>query len=142
MINEGGSLEVKDGKINFQNCNSLLILLSGDTDYLNRHDKGWKQDHPHQKITQLLAKASKRSFEQLRQEHIADYQSLFRRLSLDLGKTPKKILSLPTSERLDSYRGRGRELDADGLREGCTQSGLGGNPIRSWKNSFFNTLVT
>ncbi|MDD7985182.1 glycoside hydrolase N-terminal domain-containing protein [Lentisphaera marina] len=128
VINEGGSLEIKDGKIDFKNCNSLLILLSGDTNYLNRHDKGWKQQHPHQKITQLLAKASKRSFEQLRQEHITDYQSLFKRLSLDLGKTPKHILSLPTSERLDSYRGRKADSSTKVSYKAAALNLTGGKP--------------
>ena len=105
VLNEGGSLQAADGKISFKGCDSLLIFLSADTNYLNQRDKGWKQAHPHQKINDLLAKASTRAFDDLRQEHIADYQSLFHRLSLNLGQSPESVHKMTTAKRLDAYRG-------------------------------------
>ena len=142
VINEGGSLQVDNDKISFKNCDSLLILLSGDTDYLNRHDKAWKQEHPHQRISQLLEKASKRSFEQLRQEHIEDYQSLFKRLSLDLGK-PRKAYWLYPHLSAWTHIGEARQVAPRALltrRMHLTwpEASL----IRNWRNSFFSTPVT
>ena len=105
VLNEGGSLQAADGKISFKGCDSLLIFLSADTNYLNQRDKRWKQAHPHQKINDNLAKASTRAFDALRQEHIADYQSLFHRLSLNLGQSPESVHKMTTAKRLDAYRG-------------------------------------
>lgn len=105
VLNEGGSLQAADGKISFKGCDSLLIFLSADTNYLNQRDKSWKQAHPHQKINDLLAKVSTRAFDDLRQEHIADYQSLFHRLSLNLGQSPESVHKMTTAKRLDAYRG-------------------------------------
>jgi alpha-L-fucosidase 2 len=105
VLNEGGSLQVADGKISFKGCDSLLIFLSADTNYLNQRDKRWKQAHPHQKINDNLDKASTRAFDALRQEHIADYQSLFHRLSLNLGQSPESVHKMTTAKRLDAYRG-------------------------------------
>jgi len=105
VLNEGGSLSAGNGRITFKDCDELVIILGGDTDYLNRHDKGWKQDHPNKRITGRLAKAGKRSFHDLLEEHIEDYQALFGRVTLDLGETPADTLRLTTAERLDAYRG-------------------------------------
>jgi len=105
VLNEGGTIKAADGRIMFENCDELVILLDGGTDYLNRHDKDWKQDHPHKRITKRLAKAGKRDFSDLLEEHIEDYQALFGRVTLDLGETPAETLRLSTAERLDAYRG-------------------------------------
>lgn len=105
VLNEGGSLQAADGKISFKNCDSLTLMLSADTDYLNQRAKGWKQEHPHEKITRTLQQASAKSFDELLVEHIADYQTLYQRLSLHLGKTAEKSLKVNTLDRLTAYRG-------------------------------------
>ena len=104
VINEGGSLEAVGGKIKFKECDSLVILLDGGTDYLNQHDKGWKREHPHQRITERLSAASSMSFDELRDQHVKDYQELFNRVTLQLGDSQKNALALPTPKRLDVYR--------------------------------------
>jgi alpha-L-fucosidase 2 len=104
VLNEGGSVSSTNGALSFKGCDSLLILLDAGTDYLNRRDKGWKQDPPHQRICERLAAASKRSFDDLLAEHVKDYQGLFHRMALDLGTTPSDALSLPTADRLAAYR--------------------------------------
>jgi len=106
VLNEGGSLRTADGKIAFEGCDSLLILLDGGTDYLNRRDKGWKRGHPHQRIAARLAKASQRPFDDLLEEHVADYQELFNRVVLSLGDSPQGHRALATPQRLDAYRGK------------------------------------
>ena len=126
VIHEGGSLQAADGKISFKGCDSLLIFLSADTNYLNQRDKGWKQAHPHQKINDNLAKASTQAFDDLRQEHIADYQSLFHRLSLNLGQSPESVHKMTTAKRLDAYRGAKVEA-AKGTNYGKGPLGLKGN---------------
>ena len=126
VLNEGGSLQAADGKISFKGCDSLLIFLSADTNYLNQRDKGWKQAHPHQKINDNLAKASTRAFDDLRQEHIADYQSLFHRLSLNLGQSPESVHKMTTAKRLETYRGAKVEA-AKGTNYGKGPLGLKGN---------------
>ena len=106
VLNEGGSLEAADGRITFKDCDELVIMLDGGTDYINQRERGWKQEHPHKRITQTLAEASQRSFDELLAEHIADYQALFRRVTLDVGETPVETRRLTTPERLNAYRGK------------------------------------
>ncbi|MEI6178538.1 MAG: glycoside hydrolase family 95 protein, partial [Verrucomicrobiota bacterium] len=47
VLNTGGSVSAANGIVSFRDCDSLVILLDAGTDYLNRRDKGWKQEHPH-----------------------------------------------------------------------------------------------
>lgn len=105
VLKDGGTLEVADNGLRFENCDSLLILLDGGTNYLNDHRKGWKQAHPKQRIKDRLGRAAKKSFDELRTSHIADYQALFNRVELNLGDTPEEETALPTPARLNAYRG-------------------------------------
>jgi len=115
VLNEGGELVASEGEIAFKDCDSLTILLAAGTDYLNQREKGWKGEHPHQRITAQLAAASDKSFDELRAEHIQDYQSLFRRCALDVGETPESIRNLPTDQRLAAYKQGERDPDLEEL---------------------------
>jgi alpha-L-fucosidase 2 len=114
VLNEGGSISTTtNGVISFKDCDSLVILLDAGTDYLNQRDKGWKQEHPHKRIVERLAKASKRSFDDLLAEHIKDYQGLFNRLTLDVGATDPATQKLKTAERLETYRQNNPDPDLE-----------------------------
>ncbi len=102
---EGGTLEVKDGKLVFKDVDTLTIYLDGGTDYINQRNKKWRGEHPHAAIAARLAKAASTPYAELLAAHENDYQSLFNRLSLNLGKTPEAVLQLPTDRRLAAYRG-------------------------------------
>jgi len=104
ILNKGGSLSATDGKISFKDCDGLVILLDAGTDYLNRRDKGWKREHPHERISARLAHALAKSFDELLAEHVQDYQGLYGRLQIDLGSTGEETRSLTTAARLASYR--------------------------------------
>ena len=112
---EGGTLTTNENQIVFKNCDSLLILLDGGTDYLNQREKGWKQAHPHGRILDRLAQASQRNFDDLLQEHIQDYQRLAGRVSLDLGKTSAAALEHSTGERLAAYAKGAADPDFEAL---------------------------
>ncbi len=109
VLHQGGSLSAEGGALRFENCDSLLIFLDGGTDYVNRREQGWKGEHPHQSIVDRLTRAAAKRYQNLRSEHIADYQSLFNRLSLNLGKSPEDATDMPTGERLNAYRGLAKQ---------------------------------
>jgi len=115
LLNEGGTLEARDGLITFKECDALTLLLAAGTDYQNQRVQGWKGEHPHERITAQLAAASGKPFEALLEEHVRDYQGLFDRLWLDLGATPEAARDLPTDERLAAYRQGGADPDLEEL---------------------------
>jgi len=104
VLNTGGSVSSANGTLSFKGCDSLVILLDAGTDYLNRRDKSWKQEPPHRHITERLAKASKKSFDDMLVEHVKDYRQMYGRVMLDLGTTDAETSSLTTEARLASYR--------------------------------------
>jgi len=103
--NEGGTVEAKGGKLVFKNVNAMTVFLDAGTDYLNRREQHWRGEHPHRAITERLAKAAATPYEGLVAAHVRDYQSLFNRVSLDLGRTSDSMRNLPTDRRLVAYRG-------------------------------------
>jgi len=115
VLNEGGTLNASEGKIAFENCDSLTVLLAAGTDYLNQREKGWKGEHPHDRITAQLAAASNKSFDEMRSEHVRDYQGLFHRCTVDVGETPESVRGLPTDERLAAYRRGEKDPDLEEL---------------------------
>ncbi len=123
--NEGGTLEVADGKLVFKNADALTIYLDAGTDYLNKREKKWRGEHPHQALSQRLAKASSTAYSDLLADHVRDYQSLYSRVSLDTGKSTDIQRALPTDRRLVAYRG-GEQLKGDYYKQ--TVDGFRDNP--------------
>ncbi|HSU53732.1 MAG TPA: glycoside hydrolase family 95 protein, partial [Candidatus Dormibacteraeota bacterium] len=95
VIPSGGSAAVADGGINVTRADSVLVLLSGGTSFKNyKHVAG----EPAPECEAHLKAAEKKGFETLKREHIQDYQKLFHRVRIDLGRTA--AADLPTDERL------------------------------------------
>ncbi len=105
VLNDGGTLEATPEGIAFKGANGLTLILAAGTDYLNQRGKRWRTgEAPHRKVTEQIEKAVKRPYAELLAAHIKDYQALFGRVQLDIGKTDAKIADLPTSGRLDNYK--------------------------------------
>ncbi|MBE3097221.1 MAG: glycoside hydrolase family 95 protein [Planctomycetes bacterium] len=105
VLHEGGRLSAQGNKIGLDGADAFTLLVCADTNYLNRRDKGWKGEHPHNRITAKLDAAAKKSFDELLKEHVEDYRALFDRFRLDVGKTPEERLRMPTEARLAAYKG-------------------------------------
>jgi alpha-L-fucosidase 2 len=102
VINQGGQIKIHDGKIAFKGCDSLTVIVAAGTDYLNQRGKGWKGEHPHQRISQQIAKASTTAYAALKAQHIADYQSLYNRFEVTLPEGANS--KFPTDKRLSAYQ--------------------------------------
>ncbi len=96
LLPDGGSLSTQDNSITFKNVDTLTILLDAGTDFTQDHSRNWRGPHPHNQITARLDLASRQPYSTLLANHIRAYQSLFNRVTLNLG--PQS--TLPTDERL------------------------------------------
>jgi alpha-L-fucosidase 2 len=103
FVVEGGSFNKAGNKIYVKDANTVTIYLAEATSFngFNR-SSGKEGKDPSVEAKLNLEKAMKKSYQQLRADHIKDYQSLFRRVSLDLGTDFEKEL-LPTDLRLKNY---------------------------------------
>ena len=99
VLHHGGDIHTSDGTISFKNCSSITILIDAGTDYAEDFSKSYRGPDPHQRILNQLREASTKSYEALKAEHIADYERLFGRVSLDLGQSSPEQRALPTNLR-------------------------------------------
>ena len=106
---EGGTLQFgKEGAhdtLMVSGANAVTLLLSMATSYKNYQDTG---DDALAKAEKPLHAASRRSWEQLRQAHLVDYQRLFQRTALRLegpdASANGEALQRPTNERVTAFR--------------------------------------
>ena len=66
VLSEGGSVTSEDGTVAFTGADSVTILLGAGTDYLADYEKGWRREHPHQRLTEQLETAADKSHGALR----------------------------------------------------------------------------
>ena len=105
VLHEGGSVEATEGVIRFKDCDSLVLFLAAATDYVRHRDLGWTDGDPAAVVKERVEAAAERPFRDLLAEHVADYQSLYGRMTMDWGTTAPEQLALPTDERMSAYRG-------------------------------------
>lgn len=99
-----------NGFVEVQEADSVVLYITASTSYrlkdsvflLPPTEKLKGNPHPHGEVSARIARAVQKGYEQLRQEHVADYQRLFGRVSLSL--TDEKTSSVPTNLLLDNYR--------------------------------------
>ncbi len=99
VLNEGGSLTTNNNKISVRNADAVTILLAAGTDY-DASKPTYKGDSPHGAVGNQVASAAQKSYSALKASHLADYQALFNRLSLNLGETTPTI---PTTDVITKY---------------------------------------
>jgi alpha-L-fucosidase 2 len=91
VIAEGGHVTPSNQFIDVHGADTATVLLAIVTSF-----GGSK---PEDKCTEALARATTKSFAQLRSSHIADYQPLYRRTAIDLGETQSATRQQPTDVR-------------------------------------------
>lgn len=100
--NTDGTLTNSATSLGLKNATQAFIYVSIATSF-NGFDKNPATEGLNDKVLALenLNKAFSKSFEKLKQAHLADYQKFYNRVHLDLGKTTAP--DLPTNERLLRY---------------------------------------
>ena len=96
---EGGSLQTNDATLEFKGCDGLTIMVAAGTDYAMNPSTRYRGEEPHNLVSGALNAASTSSFDSLKAAHIKDYQSLFNRLMVNLGKSSPAQQAQPTDRR-------------------------------------------
>ena len=81
--NEGGSVRSEGGRLEVSGADSVTILFSNATSFRNYRDIG---GDALARAQDYLRRAEQRSYDQLRQRHLDDFQRLFSRVALRLGE--------------------------------------------------------
>jgi len=99
VINKGGMLSFSNG-ISVDDADELVILLDAATSFRRSDDVSGDPDGT---ISARLSRASARSHEIMRRDHMAEHQKLFRSFAIDLGTTPAAIET--TDRRIAGFAG-------------------------------------
>jgi alpha-L-fucosidase 2 len=86
---KGGAVTSQDGKLLVEKADELLLLIVGATSYRGGEPADLCRAH---------LRAAGSPYEELRDRHVDDHRRLFRRVSLDLGRTENA--AKPTDQRL------------------------------------------
>lgn len=116
-LNQGGSIslvtETNSTRLDFKACDSLTLLIGAGTDYVFDYAKHYHGEDPHTRVTAQIEAAAKKSFAELKAEHIKDYQTFFNRVSADFGQSTAAQTALPTDQRkLEAFETVDPELEA------------------------------
>jgi alpha-L-fucosidase 2 len=110
---EGGSMKAgDDGTIEVKGADKVTLVLATGSSF-NGFDKSPTKEgkDPSKEASDVLAAASGKSYQRLRDAHVADYRALFDRVSIDLG-APTEQSKLATDERIKRYAKGGDEAMA------------------------------
>jgi alpha-L-fucosidase 2 len=98
LVAQGGETTASDTGLTVSNADSATLLLTAATSFINYKDIS---GDPAVLSEAKLAKASEKDFQQLLDSHQQDHRALFRRVSIDLGRT--EAAALPTDQRIKNF---------------------------------------
>ncbi len=85
---DNGSVRVEGEDLIVEDADAVTLCLVAATNFVNYQDV---TGNPHQRVIDYLASLEKRSYAQLRDRHISDYQALFGRVALTLETTDQSF---------------------------------------------------
>jgi alpha-L-fucosidase 2 len=95
---EGGTIEAGYGTLDIKGADNATLILAGATSFINYRDVS---GDPAAANMSTLEKVGKKAYEKMKEDHMNDHRSLFRRVSLDVGRSDRA--NLPTPERIKNF---------------------------------------
>jgi alpha-L-fucosidase 2 len=169
VIHYGGTLKSENdsngdhGKITVNKADSVMIIVALGTNYQmkssvftepNPSKKLVGFEHPHQRVSEIINNASKKTYQQLVQNHLHDYKKFFSRADIDFGAVES---ILPTDQLLANYKAKkvdhyleelyfqyGRYLLISSSRTGTLPSNLQGiwnqYDVAPWTSGYWHNV--
>lgn len=103
VLSHKGNVSIKNDTLSVSSCSEVVFMVYAATSY-NGFDKSpvLSGKDPHEHIQSTIKNNEGRSYNELYNEHLSDYTTLFNRVSLELPESDKQK-SLPTDERLKMF---------------------------------------
>lgn len=101
--NTGGTLANSGGMIQFANCDSLTLIVSLGTSHVMNYAAAYKDTNLLAQVGERAQAALVKAVATMKSAHVANYESLFNRVSIDLGPAPAGRAALPTDQRIAQF---------------------------------------
>jgi alpha-L-fucosidase 2 len=98
VVSTGGELLITDSRIIVRNADEATLYLTAGTNFKNYQDVSANPAHP---CINALRSINGKTYSQIKNAHIKEYQKFFNKFSINLGKSNNE--SLPTDERLAKF---------------------------------------
>ncbi|SFB27445.1 glycoside hydrolase family 95 protein [Algoriphagus aquimarinus] len=101
--NQGGTVTQNDEFVEVKNADAVTFIVSAATSY-NGFDKSpaFEGVDEAAKVKEFISAVQNKSYQELYDTHVADYQELFKRVEISLNKKTKQS-ELPTDERVKIF---------------------------------------
>jgi len=99
VLAEGSETTVGGESVAVNGADSATLFIAAATSYNSYNDVS---GDPEARAQRDIANAAGKTFEQVRADHVAEYQNMFRRVELDVGTS--ETMSLPTDERIKAFK--------------------------------------
>ena len=112
ITDNAGTVTDGDGKVSVSGASEVTIITSIGTDYKDEYPKyrtGESADDLSNRVKWYVDQASAKTYEELKANHVSDYQKIFDRVDLNLGQT---VSTKSTDELLSAYKA-GTATDAE-----------------------------
>lgn len=101
-VNQGGEVIYADSTLTVNKADEVILLLTASTNYQLEYPEYTGRNY--ERLSQeALDKATAKSYADMRETHLEEYQRYFRRVALDL-ETTDTLAVTPTNERLAAYK--------------------------------------
>lgn len=104
ITDNAGTVTDGNGKVSVSSASEVTIITSIGTDYKDEYPKyrtGESADELTSRVKWYVDQAAAKTYEELKANHIGDYQNIFDRVDLNLGQT---VSTKPTDELLSAYK--------------------------------------
>ncbi len=97
-VPEGGSMTVKGDQLYIEKADAVTLYFAAATNFINYKDVSADQAA---RVTDMLDRIKQKSYQEIRQVAIQDYQSYYRRAALTLAQAENSVL--PTDKRMAAF---------------------------------------
>ena len=98
---DGGSLGSDGTELTLRNADAVTFYLAAATNFVNYRDVS---ADPGKRTADVFSSLKTRSYEEIKRDHVREYQNYFRRVSLRFGSAPNSFL--PTDQRIRTFDGQ------------------------------------
>src|SRR4030095_6690115 len=98
ILPTGGARSSTNDAFVVRNADAVTLLIAAATSYRSYNDVS---GDPAALVATTLSRASRKTFDALRTEHVRDYRQFFDRVHFDLGRSSGSML--PTDERIRAF---------------------------------------
>jgi alpha-L-fucosidase 2 len=95
---KNGAVKLVNGQLSIQKADAVTLYLTGGTNFIDANDVS---GDPATAITKVLNALKGKSYPQIEQEHIREYQQYYNTFTADFGQSESE--KLPTDERLQQF---------------------------------------